>query len=71
MELIKFLCTSWWVMLLSIVALTVIGSITLNIFNSVLNFIFKVYNRQLRFWNIRKHGYPAGCDADGDFKAQQ
>ena len=31
-------------------------------------FIFKMYNRTLRHWNIRKHGYPYGdnVDADGD-----
>jgi len=29
---------------------------------------FKLPNRILRHWNIRKHGYPpAHCDADGDF----
>jgi hypothetical protein len=30
-------------------------------------FIFKLWNRTLRHWNIRKHGYPQShCDADGD-----
>lgn len=35
---------------------------------SILNFVFKIYNRTLRHWNIRKHGYPDGefVDADGD-----
>lgn len=33
------------------------------------DFIFKLFNRSLRHWNIRKHGYPPShCDADGDFK---
>jgi hypothetical protein len=32
------------------------------------DFILKMWNRTLRHWNIRKHGYPPSyCDADGDF----
>lgn len=32
------------------------------------NYLFLIYNRTLRHWNIRKHGYPPGqfVDADGD-----
>lgn len=35
---------------------------------AVFTFIFRMYNRTLRAWNIRKHGYPSGqfIDADGD-----
>ena len=36
-----------------------------------LQFIVKMYNRTLRYWNIRKHGYPANCDAAGDFKKEK
>lgn len=25
-----------------------------------------LYSRTLRFFILRKHGYPANCDADGD-----
>lgn len=33
------------------------------------NLIAFIYNRTLRYMNIRKHGYPpAHCDADGDFR---
>ena len=33
---------------------------------------FKLPNRILRHWNIRKHGYPpAHCDADGEFKKEE
>jgi hypothetical protein len=36
-----------------------------------LSFIFKMYNRTFRHWNIRKHGYPPPhCDADGDFSQE-
>ena len=32
------------------------------------NLLFRLPNRMMRHWNIRKHGYPpAHCDADGDF----
>lgn len=33
---------------------------------------FLFYNRTLRHFNIRKHGYPPPhCDADGDFKLKE
>ena len=32
-----------------------------------LNFLLSLINRIMRHWNIRKHGYPLHCDADGDF----
>ena len=29
------------------------------------------FNRAMRHWNIRRHGYPpAHCDADGDFRPE-
>lgn len=34
----------------------------------IINFFFRIYNRMLRHLNIRKHGYPPNCDADGDFQ---
>lgn len=35
---------------------------------SVCGTVAVLWNRTLRHWNIRKHGYPpAHCDADGDF----
>lgn len=40
---------------------------------TVLNFIFNMWNRFWRHWNIRKHGYPSNpnLDADGDFKPEK
>ncbi len=38
----------------------------------ILQFVLLMYNRTLRHWNIRKHGYPPRhCDADGDFKKEE
>jgi len=35
---------------------------------AIFTFIFRMYNRTLRHWTLRKHGYPmrANIDADGD-----
>jgi hypothetical protein len=58
MELLEIIFRSFWhfigfMMLLSVIA----------------QFLFIMWNRTLRHWNIRKHGYPPKwCDADGDFK---
>ncbi len=31
--------------------------------------LYRLLNRIMRHWNIRKNGYPPEyCDADGDFK---
>lgn len=47
------------------------GFIGLFMFAVTLNFFMNIWNRTLRHWNIRKHGYPpAHCDADGDFKKE-
>lgn len=36
------------------------------------NFLFIMWNRFWRHFNIRKHGYPPiNCDADGDFKNEK
>ena len=56
MEFIKFIFSSFWVF----VGFGVIFCI-------ILNFLFIVWNRFIRHFNIRKHGYPPPhCDADGD-----
>jgi hypothetical protein len=55
-EFLKFVFSNFWMWLGFVI---VVGMI--------LNFIFKVYNRTLRQMNIRKHGYPENCNADGDF----
>lgn len=35
----------------------------------IFNFILRMYNRTLRYFIIKKYGYPPEhCDADGDFK---
>jgi len=40
--------------------------------NGLYNFIFRVYNRKLRFKHMEDHGYPpAHCDADGDFHKKE
>jgi hypothetical protein len=57
MKLLEFIFSGFWIWL----GFTII-------FGAILNFILSFYNRTLRHWNIRKHGYPpAHCDADGDF----
>jgi len=34
--------------------------------------VFRICNRILRHWTLRKHGYPPPhCDADGDFKEEK
>ncbi len=56
-EFLKFIFSNFWIWLGFVI-----------IFGSLLNFIFRIYNRTLRQRNISKHGYPpAHCDADGDF----
>jgi len=57
MEFLKFILSDFWIFLGFIIVL-----------GTVLDFILKMYNRTMRHWNIRKHGYPPQhCDADGDF----
>lgn len=55
-EILQFIFSSFWIWLGVIILISL-----------PLNFIFKLYNRTLRHWTIRKHGYPENCDADGDF----
>ena len=56
-EFLKFVFSNFWMWLGFIIVL-----------GTILNFIFKVYNRGLRHRNIMKYGYPPEhCDADGDF----
>jgi hypothetical protein len=58
MEILEFIFSSFWTWLGCMIILYV-----------PFDFIFKMYNRTLRHWNIRKHGYPPShCDADGDFQ---
>lgn len=41
------------------------------LFSMLLSFLFLLWNRFWRHWNIRKHGYPPPhCDADGDFESE-
>ena len=48
-----------------ILATMIIPPLSLAIFT----LIFRLPNRIMRHWNIRKHGWPPPhCDADGDFK---
>lgn len=57
MEFLKFILSDFWIFLGFIIVL-----------GTVLDFILKMYNRTMRHWNIRKHGYPPQhCDVDGDF----
>lgn len=38
------------------------------IVSMILNFTYRIFNRILRFFTIKKHGYPPfHCDADGEF----
>lgn len=60
MKFFEFILGDFWVF---------IGFVIL--FGMVLDFILKFYNRTMRHWNIRKHGYPPQhCDADGDFRVE-
>jgi hypothetical protein len=57
-EFFKFILSDFWIFVGFCLILSGIG-----------NFIFRIYNRTLRHYNVKKHGYPpAHCDADGDFK---
>lgn len=60
MEYLKFMFQNFWHFLGCIILLGII-----------LNFIGNIWNRFWRHWNIRKHGYPANTDADGDFKVEK
>lgn len=61
MELLHFAFETFWHFLGCLILLT-----------GVLNFIFRMWNRFWRHFNIRKHGYPpVHCDADGDFKKEE
>ncbi len=58
MELLNFMFQGFW---------HFVGCLI--ILSGASNLIFLMWNRFLRHWNIRKHGYPPlHCDADGDFK---
>ena len=57
-EYLEFMFSGFWVFIGCFMVLTVPFRV-----------ITYIYNRTLRHWNIRKHGYPPEhCDADGDFK---
>lgn len=57
MEVMQLIFKSFW---------HFVGSLVLLV--TVFNFLFAMWNRFWRHWNIRKHGYPPPhCDADGDF----
>ena len=58
LDVLKFACSSFWVFCGCGI-----------IFSCISHFVIVIWNRGLRHWNIRKHGYPPEhCDADGDFK---
>lgn len=60
-ELLKFVLSDFW---------TFLGFLI--ILNGISGFIFLIWNRFWRHWNIRKWGYPPShCDADGDFKTDE
>lgn len=59
-EYIEFMFSGFWVFLGHWILILIFW-----------NFIFRIHNRTLRYWNIRKYGYPPEhCDADGDFKKE-
>lgn len=61
MEIVEFIFRGFWTFIGFALLLNIILFYTIN-------FTMKVWNRTLRHWNIRKHGYPPEhCDADGDF----
>jgi hypothetical protein len=55
MKLIEFIFSNFWIWLGFIIILT-----------TILKSMLYLYSRTLRFFILRKHGYPANCDADGD-----
>ena len=58
MEVLEFIFKSFWHFIGSLIFISLF-----------LQFAFLFWNRFLRHFNIRKHGYPPEwCDADGDFK---
>lgn len=60
MEILNFIFKSFW----HFVGCSILLS-------GLANFIFLIWNRFWRHFNIRKHGYPPPyCDADGDFKTE-
>lgn len=60
MEVISFLFGSFWVWLGFIIVLTIF-----------IKGFYLFYNRIFRHIAIMKHGYPPGCDADGEFKKEE
>lgn len=67
-EVARWLGEEWWRFILGGIFITISVGYVLNTFIAVINMCFNSYFRTLRFWNIRKHGYPENCDVDGDFK---
>ena len=60
MKALEFIFSSFWVWLGTALLL-----------GTVLKFFFVMWNRFLRSFTLRKHGYPPPhCDADGDFKSE-
>lgn len=61
MEILKFIFSSFWVFLGSLMFAGLILHYTIH-------YIFKFYNRFMRMLMVRKQGWPpAHLDADGDF----
>jgi uncharacterized membrane protein YccF (DUF307 family) len=60
MEVIKFMFSGFWIFLGFLILLSGLSS-----------FILILYQRTLRYWSMKKLGYPPiHCDADGDFKPE-
>jgi len=60
MEILTFIFQSFWHFLGAAILL-----------GMCLNTILAFYTRTLRYFNIRKHGYPLRhCDADGDLPTE-
>ena len=61
MEILQFVFQSFWHFVGFLFLLASFG-----------NAILAIWTRLLRYWTIRKHGYPPShCDADGDFKQKE
>ena len=60
MEILELIFRNFWTFIGSFLLIGLIGYIPVNFVNCI-----------LRHRNIRKHGYPENCDADGEFKSKE
>lgn len=56
LDFLRFVLSDIWRFIGFVILLAMVGDFTL-----------RALNRTCRYMNIRKHGYPPDCDADGDF----